>query len=348
MGLIKRFWYDTNNRKIAIIIAALIVAVIIAFVVFMAVRPASHDDKEITYATHTVDFVHMEQTMTAAGKVTTGEAENVDLVKGKSVKAVCVSKKEAVKKGQALVYYTDGTHTDAPIDCVITAIHAPKNGSVVSESHAISFNNIQDLYLKVTVPEDQINNISKGDTAEIVINAKPHEKYFGEIIDKKDISTTLLSNKKQEASEAESDTAEDKATADSEESEDVDEDADEEDDEVGADEDAGYDDEEGEGEGEDSNAYYAVNIRFGNDGTILPGMSASCLITISNRDDVLAVPIEAVSFDEDGNAFVIGAGDRDGEEIPIKIGSSDAMNVEIKDGLKKGDQIKYEQIGSTK
>ena len=77
-------------------------------------------------------------------------------------------------------------------------------------------------------------------------------------------------------------------------------------------------------------------------------MSASCLITISNRDDVLAVPIEAVSFDEDGNAFVIGAGDRDGEEIPIKIGSSDAMNVEIKDGLKKGDQIKYEQIGSTK
>ena len=346
MGLIQRLWYNTNNRKIAIIIAALVVAVIIAFIIFLAVKPSSSDNKEVTYATYKVDMVHMEQTLTAAGKVTTGEAENVDLIKGKTVKAVCVSKKEAVKKGQALVYYTDGTHTDAPIDSVITAIHAPKNGSAVSDSHSISFNNIQDLYLKVTVPEDQINNISKGDEAEIVINAKPHVKYYGEIIDKKDISTTLLSNKKQEASDAESETTNDDESTGDEESEDVDEDADEEDDEVGADEDAGYDDEEGEGEG--SNAYYSVNIRFDNDGTIRPGMSASCLITISNRDDVLAVPIEAVSFDEEGNAFVIGAEERDGEEIPVKIGSSDAMNVEIKDGLKKGDRIKYEQTGNTK
>ena len=92
MGLIQRLWYNTNNRKIAIIIAALVVAVIIAFIIFLAVKPSGSDNKEVTYATYKVDMVHMEQTLTAAGKVTTGEAENVDLIKGKTVKAVCVSK----------------------------------------------------------------------------------------------------------------------------------------------------------------------------------------------------------------------------------------------------------------
>ena len=331
--------FNRIDKKMAIIIAMLLLAIIIAFIIFLIARPTESEDKSIESVTYTVDTVHMEQTLTAAGKVTTGPTQNVDLDKGKRLKLVCVSKKEAVRQGQALVYYTDGTHTDAPIDSVISGIHAPKNGSAVSDSHSISFNSIQDLFLKVTVPEDQINNVSKGDTAEIVINAKPHQKFFGEIVDKKDISNSLLSKEKQKASDEESEESDNEESDGDEDSVDIDEDEDSEDNS----EEEEYDEEEYDEESESNDAYYAVNIKFDNDGTIRPGMSAGCIITISNRDDVLAVPIEAVHFDNDGNAFVIGAGDRDGEEIAIKTGSSDAMNVEIKEGLKKGDQIKYDK-----
>ena len=341
MGFIRGCIYNINNKKAAMIIAALVVAIVVAFVVFAAIKPSGEGEGP-EQVSATVDTVHMEQTLTAAGKVTTGKTQTVSLARGKTLSVVCVQKKEAVKQGQALVYYTDGTHTDAPVDCIITGVHVPNNRGTVGDSHAISFNNTDALYLKVTVPEDQINNIKKGDTAEIVINAKPHQKYYGEIIDKKDISTTLLAEKKQSAAEEESQKEDENAEDDSDASEEeLDESEDDEEELEEEDEGEGYDDEAEEGQEE--GAYYAVNIRFVNDGTIRPGMSASCIITISSRDDVLAVPIEAVYFDEDGNPFVKKENGNGIEEVSVKIGASDAMNVEIKEGLKKGDTIKYDQ-----
>lgn len=343
-----------NNKKMAIIIAAIVAAVVIAFVVFLIASTtgagsgdgSGNGDKDSEYAVATVDVVHMERNLTAAGKVTTGEKQTVSLAKGKILKALSVSTNEAVARGQALAYYTDGTHTDAPMDCIITGIHAPKNGETITDSHSIAYSDTNDLYLKVTVPEDEINNVSQGDTAQITINARPNKTYSGEIIEKKDVSTTLLTeiqNNKKENEKEDSSEDEEESEDDSDEEESGDEDSEEDTPDLDAEEDVESEDGEEDGSGGGSLSYYSVNIRFENDGTIKPGMSAYCTISIQSRDDVLSVPVQAVYFDETGKAFVYMENAKEGEKTYVKIGSSDAMNAEIVSGLKKGDKIRYDK-----
>ena len=281
---------------------------------------------DIEYEDYKVNTVHMKQTLTAAGKLTTGKVNTLDFPRGKSVKVKAVDKNEAVRKGQPLIYYTDGTYTAAPDAGIITGIG----------SDYVRFSSSNTLYLKVTIPENEINHVTKGDESEIVVNARPHSEYSGEIIEKTDISNTLLSEKQEAANE------DDEAN---DENSDADEEADEEGDDAEEDDEDDEDEDVDEDldEGQEDTAYYTVNIKFPNDGSLRPGMSASCVITVSDRDDVLAVPVEAVKFDDDNEAYVMKAAGSDSEKVNVETGASDAMNVEILKGLKKGDTIRIER-----
>ena len=94
---------------------------------------------------------------------------------------------------------------------------------------------------------------------------------------------------------------------------------------------------------ESSTAYYTVSMKFKNDGTILPGMSASCTITISDRTAVLSVPVESVYFDKKDRTYVYTGTVSSPDKTFVTTGDSDAQNVEIKKGLKKGDSIRVEK-----
>jgi hypothetical protein len=67
-------------------------------------------------------------------------------------------------------------------------------------------------------------------------------------------------------------------------------------------------------------------------------MSASCTVTISHRS-VLAVPVEAVQFDENDQPYVELVSGSSVTESPVGTGESDASYVEITEGLSEGDQL---------
>ena len=69
-------------------------------------------------------------------------------------------------------------------------------------------------------------------------------------------------------------------------------------------------------------------------------MSANCVIELSARDDVLAVPVEAVKYDEESKAYVDLEKGNTTEKVMVKTGQSDPMNVEIIKGLKAGDKVR--------
>ena len=69
------------------------------------------------------------------------------------------------------------------------------------------------------------------------------------------------------------------------------------------------------------------------------GMSASCTVTISHRS-VLAVPVEAVQFDENDQPYVELVSGSSVTESPVGTGESDASYVEITEGLSEGDQVR--------
>lgn len=320
----KLVFFKNKKTSLLIMVAAIIAAIVVIFII-LGQRAPDPDTPE--YQVATVSRVHMTQTLTASGKVQAGETTKIPFDKGKAFRTLAAEKNELVRKGQPLVYYTNGTHTDAPITGIVKTIRAPKSGAATGDAYYVTMDNTQNLYLNVMIPEDKINVVSKGDPADIVINAYADREYTGKIISIQGASSKM---KSEEAGDSESD--------DSDDSEDGSADTDTDEDENYDSEEDGSDySEDGESEG---TAYYAINIAFENDGDLRPGMSASVVITISDRDDVLAVPVQAVHFDRKSRPYVERIDGKDITKVKVETGESDPVNVEIKKGLTEGDQIR--------
>jgi len=304
-----------SNRKIrgGLLIAAAVLVAAILLIVFMG-KDSSETTAPETYE-HEVITAEMQKTLTAAGEVTYAESENIYFSTSKTFRTMCVEEGELVSEGQNLISYTDGTYETAPSNGVIVSINAPSTGSVASTNNLIAFGDTDTLSLEITVPEDQINEISEGDKASIVVNAYTSKTYKGTIVGLREMSTTLISEKASSASVA-----------------------------------AGFGGQSGMSSGgsdpfgsESSTAYYTVVLEFKNDGTLRPGMSANSTVTIEDRTDVLVVPVEAVYFDEDDNPYVMLIKSGKSSKQEVKIGESDAANVEILKGLSEGDTIEVEK-----
>lgn len=337
----------SKHPKAAIITGAVLVAIIAGLTVYLLLGPSAKKDDAEEFVTKKAEGVHMEEMLTAAGQVTLGEQETVSFKKGKTFKGMNAEVDEIVGEGQPIIYYTDGSHTDAPSDGIIKRIKAPKSGDTVSEDHIIEFRSTEELYLKVAIPEDKINKIEKGNNVSIVVNAKAHKQFEGKIISLESISSRLISDQKSDSSgdDPETDRSGSGSTADNAGESDTENDGSGTDEETAANE-AESDDEGGNVDNEEGDeesgggAYYAVNIAFENDGEIRPGMSANCVIELSARDDVLAVPVEAVKYDEESKAYVDLEKGNTTEKVMVKTGQSDPMNVEIIKGLKAGDKVR--------
>jgi HlyD family secretion protein len=71
-----------------------------------------------------------------------------------------------------------------------------------------------------------------------------------------------------------------------------------------------------------------------------PGMNVSVRIIVASRHDVVQVPLEAVTRDEDGRT-VVSVVDANGETSPrpVKVGLSSNKNVEVIKGLRVGERV---------
>lgn len=293
------------------------IAAAISVIIFGYVK--MNDTEQIVTEDVQIQTVDMSQSVTAAGEVVTAEEEKIYFSTSKYFRAMCVEENEKVSEGQHLILYSDGTYEDAPADGFITAINAPATGSVGGTSYYITFAYADKLVVDITVPEGEINSVSKGDEAEIVVNSDTSKIFTGRITGMKAISTTLMSSSGSSGSSGSSS--------------------------AGAGNGQSGDNESSPFGSDSSTAYYTVSLAFDNDGTILPGMSAICTITISRKSDIMAVPVEAVQFDDEGSAYVLVVEGSGTEKVSVKTGDSDADYVEITDGLDGDETVRIERKG---
>lgn len=95
----------------------------------------------------------------------------------------------------------------------------------------------------------------------------------------------------------------------------------------------------GSGAGSSAIQVFPVKVWFGNPGMLIkPGMSGDARITVARRDKVLAVPISAI--DKQGDRYTVKVL-RGGKPVETTVtpGISTLDKVEIKTGLKAGDQL---------
>lgn len=97
-------------------------------------------------------------------------------------------------------------------------------------------------------------------------------------------------------------------------------------------------------------AQYPVNITFDKTEDMLSGMNASVKVILEEADNVLTIPLTAVT--EEGNTSYVYTGydESTGElsgKTEVTLGVSDENTVEVMDGLNEGDTIYYQMAGGT-
>lgn len=299
------------NMKMKVIIAAACFLLMAAAVIFAYIK-TSGTEKTVTEDV-AVETADMSRTVTAAGEIRTYNEKRIAISTYKVFKAMCVEENEIVSEGQHIVMYSDGTYEDAPSDGFITGIQAPESGSYAKATNYVTFASSDKMAIDITVPEGEINEVKKGDEAEIVVNADTSKVYTGKIVKKKAMSTSLLGEGTQSEVDQGSGFQSGKRSRSA-----------------------------------DSMAYYTVTLTFDNDGSLLPGMSAVCTITISESKGVTAVPVEAVRFDDEGRAYVVVVDGSNTEKVYVTTADSDADYVEIKEGLTSGQIVRIERKGHSK
>lgn len=96
-------------------------------------------------------------------------------------------------------------------------------------------------------------------------------------------------------------------------------------------------------------AQYPVEITFDKTDAMLSGMNASVAVIVEQAENVLTVPLAAVT-DLGAKAYVYTGYDESSGELTgqteVVLGLSDENNVEIQSGLSEGDTIYYQIMGS--
>jgi RND family efflux transporter MFP subunit len=85
---------------------------------------------------------------------------------------------------------------------------------------------------------------------------------------------------------------------------------------------------------------FPVRVDLLRERDLRPGMNVSVRIIVAQRQDVVQVPVEAVSRDEDGETAV-NVVDANGDTVlrHVTIGLSSAKNIEIRKGLRAGERV---------
>jgi len=87
-------------------------------------------------------------------------------------------------------------------------------------------------------------------------------------------------------------------------------------------------------------AYYSAVCYVDVDEGIYPGMQVTVSIPQEEAKDVVVLKMDALSFDAQNSAFVYMYNDEGVlEEVPVEVGVSNGNYVEIKSGLKDGDEV---------
>ncbi len=272
-------------KKKILLIILLIIIIIASFIIGRQVGLNTDDDKtKITIKEETVSSHDIKKTLTASGTVESKTTEKLELTTTKYFKAMCVENDDTVKLGENILEYTDGTYLTAPYDSVIISSNVPETENKCTSSNYIEVSNLDSLITKITINENEINNVSVGQDVEIKLTANEDKTYTGKITKLDSVGTY-----------------------------------------------------------ETSGSTFTADVEFENDDTIKLGMSTSCTVTLKEEKQVIAVPIESIYENSNGEKYVNKINE-DGttEEVIVETGIADENYVQIISGLELNDKVQIE------
>ena len=101
---------------------------------------------------------------------------------------------------------------------------------------------------------------------------------------------------------------------------------------------------------DEGSAYIPVTFEFTNTGSVVPGSFADIWLIMQNRENVLTVPVSALS-EAQGVFYAFIQHDDDDDHFErreLRIGSSDGLRVEVLSGLAEGEKVVIKGVSQVK
>ena len=169
-------------KKKILIIILIILLTGGAFIVGRQVGLNTEDSKTKTVITEeTVSNHDIKKTLTGSGQVSAKTTEKLELTTTKYFKAMCVEEDDTVLEGENILEYTNGTYLTAPYDLVIESISVPDTESKCTSSNYIEVSDLTTLQTTISISENEIGELKKGQEVEITLTADETKTYTGSI-----------------------------------------------------------------------------------------------------------------------------------------------------------------------
>ncbi len=169
------------KKKILIIILTILLTGG-AFIVGRQVGLNTEDSKTKTVITEeTVSNHNIKKTLTGSGQASSKTTEKLELTTTKYFKAMCVEEDDTVLEGENILEYTDGTYLTAPYNLVIESINVPDTESKCTSSNYVEVSDLTTLQTTISISENEIGELKKGQEVEITLTADETKTYSGSI-----------------------------------------------------------------------------------------------------------------------------------------------------------------------
>ena len=169
-------------KKKILIIILIILLTGGAFFIGRQVGLKTEESKTKTIITEeTVSKHDIKKTLTSSGQVSAKTTEKLELTTTKYFKAMCVEEDDTVLEGENILEYTNGTYLTAPYDLVIENISVPDTESKCTSSNYIEVSNLTTLQTTISISENEIGELKKGQEVEITLTADETKTYTGSI-----------------------------------------------------------------------------------------------------------------------------------------------------------------------
>ena len=173
-----------NKKIIKKIITTVLLITIIIGAFFIGRKSGLMTDTSTTTTTITEETVTkrtIQNMLSASGEITSANTEKLSLDTTKYFKTMCVEENDEVSIGENIVEYTDGTYLTATYNLVIGSYSVPETGSKCTSENFVEVQTTDDLSLTISVNENQISNLSKGQKVTITPTTDETLNYEGTV-----------------------------------------------------------------------------------------------------------------------------------------------------------------------
>lgn len=173
------------KKKLIIVLVGIILLIVELLMYFKPIditkvfNKSEKENEETETSTAQAEIKTIVKTISKTGEITSNTEEKIGLYLSYYLSEIYFEQNQYINAGENILKYTNGTYLEAPYNCVITEMNVPEINGICTSKDSITIKGTDTLLSTLTVDEDDLEEVSVGQEAEITIPALNNKTYSG-------------------------------------------------------------------------------------------------------------------------------------------------------------------------